>query len=164
MPDAIARKADGTGAMFSVGETPWHKEGTVLERPPRSIEEALKIAGLDFEVGLKQVYFHDGYSMNEIPGCQASYRQDNGEVLGVVRSQYRPLQNRDAFRVLQPLLDSGKAVLETAGALRLGEDVWILVRFDLDDPVVQEVFADEVKPFGLLSRMRRMPPESRQPR
>src|SRR5690606_19317459 len=61
------------------------------------------------------------------------------------------LQNRDAFGVLEPLLDAGLASLETGGALRGGRDVWMLVRFNIDSPVVREVFADEVIPFGMIS-------------
>lgn len=66
-------------------------------------------------------------------------------------SRYRPVQNEEAFRVLEPLLDSGRASFETAGALRGGRDVWLLIRFDVDDPVVQEVFSGELIPFGLIS-------------
>ena len=43
-------------AMFSVGETPWHREGVVLETPPASISEALELAGLDFDVELTPLY------------------------------------------------------------------------------------------------------------
>jgi phage/plasmid-like protein (TIGR03299 family) len=85
-------------------------------------------------------------------------RKDRGTILGhmddvlaIVGDKYEPLQNRDAFGVLEPLLDKGVAHLETGGSLRGGKDVWMLVRFDIDDPVVQEVFADEVVPFGLIT-------------
>ena len=139
-------------AMFSVGETPWHREGVVLETPPASISEALKLAGLDFGVERTPLY-HCGRFENyaEIDDFRAVRRTDVGKVLGVVGSRYTPLQNRDAFRILEPLLDNGTATIETAGALREGRDVWLLVRFDVQDPVVQETFADEVVPFGLLS-------------
>jgi phage/plasmid-like protein (TIGR03299 family) len=158
MAHELARRPNGAGAMFSVGETPWHGEGTVLDRPPRSAREALQLAGLDFDVELRPILMErsgrgaGGYDrLHGIPHHAASCRADTGQVLGIVGNRYRPLQNRDAFRILQPLLDSGKAALETAGALRDGRDVWILVRFAVDDPIVEEVFADEVTPFGLLS-------------
>ena len=53
--------------------------------------------------------------------------------------------------MLQPLIDGGLAAIETAGSLRGGRDVWLLVRFNVADPRVREVFATEVVPFGLLS-------------
>ena len=142
----------GTAAVLSVGKTPWHREGVVLETPPSSISEALKLAGLDFDVELTPLY-HRGTSDSYagIDDFTAVRRTDVGKVLGVVGSHYTPLQNRDAFRILEPLLDNGTATIETAGALREGRDVWLLVRFDVQDPVVQETFADEVVPFGLLS-------------
>lgn len=149
MPANLARKADGTGAMFSVGATPWHREGLFLTRPPQNINDALSAAGLDFEVELRSVVAE--HRREELPAFRATCRSDNGAVLGIVKRRYVPLQNRDAFQVLKPLLDSGKASLETAGALGLGEDIWVLVRFAVNDPVVKEVFADEVVPFGLLS-------------
>lgn len=142
----------GRAAILSVGQTPWHREGLVMEEPPKSIDEALKQAQLDFDVELVPLY-HPGAAgcMEKVADHLAVRRNDVDSILGVVGSRYTPLQNRDAFRILQPLLDSGKANIETCGALREGRDVWLLVRFDVQDPVVQETFADEVVPFGLLS-------------
>lgn len=53
--------------------------------------------------------------------------------------------------MLEPLLDAGLASLETGGSLRDGRDVWMLVRFNIDSPIVREVFADGLIPFGLVS-------------
>ena len=153
MPDEID-KSKGRAAMFSVVETPWHMEGVVLDKPPESIEEALSLAGLDFEVRLDPVIVRipqpsDHYEQAD--DYRAVVRTDVGKLLGIVGRRYTPLQNRDAFRILEPLLEKGVAHIETAGALREGRDVWLLVRFDIEDPVVQEVFAEEVVPFGLIS-------------
>ena len=142
----------GRAAILSVGQTPWHREGVVLETPPSSISEALKLAGLDFEVELTPLYHRGTSDSNtQINDFMAVRRTDVGKVLGIVGPRYTPLQNRDAFKILEPLIDKGVVVIETCGALREGRDVWLLVRFDVQDPVVQETFADEVVPFGLLS-------------
>ena len=137
-------------AMFSVGETPWHREGTVLTEAP-SLAEALQLGGLDFEVVTCPVYVKRGRHFWPSPYGRHVVRADRGEVLGIVGPHYSLLQNRDAFQVLAPLLDKGIAHLETGGSLRGGRDVWMLVRFDVTDPVVQEVFASEVIPFGLVT-------------
>lgn len=167
MAHELDRKADGTGAMFSVRATPWHEEGTVLADAP-TLADALTLGGLDFEVDLRRVYMNVNETqlvstdanplsevqvptMVEVPDAFAAVRTDRDAVLGVVGSRYTPLQNADAFRVLEPLLDAGVAELETGGSLRGGRDVWMMVRFNIDNPVVQEVFADEVVPFGLVS-------------
>ena len=144
----------GRAAILSVGQTPWHREGVVLEHPPESIDEALQMAGLDFDVALAPLYVHAEHMGNQyelVNDFKAIGRSDVNKFLGIVGSRYTPLQNRDAFRLLEPLLKERVASIETAGSLREGRDVWILVRFDIDDPVVKEVFADEVVPFGLIS-------------
>lgn len=152
------RRADGTAAMFSVRQTPWHQEGTLLTDAP-SLEEALRVGGLDFEVEIRplftRVHQYPGvpniYGYRQAAHACATVRTDREAVLGIVSRRYQPLQNRDAFGVLEPLLEAGLASLETGGSLRDGRDVWMLVRFNVDSPVVREVFADELIPFGLVS-------------
>lgn len=157
MAHELDRRDNGVASIFSVRETPWHREGTVLSGAP-SLEEALTLGGLDFTVETQPLYIRQGVpglpevgSYEKVPGAFATVRTDRQEVLGTVAGRYQPLQNRDAFGVLEPLLDAGLATLETGGALRGGRDVWVLVRFNIDSPVVQEVFADEVVPFGMIS-------------
>lgn len=158
MSHELDRNTDGTAAMFSVRQTPWHREGTLLRNAP-SLDEALRVGGLDFEVEVRPLYtrVHQYPGVPDIFGYRtaanacATVRTDREAVLGVVSPRYQPLQNRDAFGVLEPLLDSGLASLETGGSLRDGRDVWMLVRFNVDSPVVREVFADEIIPFSLIS-------------
>lgn len=149
-------EATGKAAMFSVKLTPWHEEGTILTGAP-TFEEAMALAGCDYEVGTRPVFVAeaDGTFSKSATG-QAIVRLDRQTTLGeavlkVVGDDYVPVQNRDAFGVLEPLLDKGVAHLETGGTLRGGRDAWMMVRFDIDDPVVREVFADEVVPFGLIT-------------
>lgn len=156
MAHELANHRNGGKAMFSVKETPWHREGTLLHEAP-DLATALDLAGHDFDVKVRPVYVERPVSngtdtvMEKVQGYGASTRIDTDQVLGIVGGRYTPLQNRDAFGVLEPLLDSGLATLETGGTLRGGRDVWMLARFNVDHPVVQEVFADEVVPFGLIS-------------
>jgi phage/plasmid-like protein (TIGR03299 family) len=157
MAHELDSRADGTGAVFSVRQTPWHREGTVLRDAP-TLEEALQVGGLDFEVEVRPLFVRsepvpDVPSFTYVPAgnAAATVRIDCGSVLGIVTDRYQPLQNRDAFGVLEPLLDAGLASLETGGALRGGRDVWMLVRFNVTSPIVREVFADEVIPYGLIS-------------
>ncbi len=148
---------NGKLAMFSVNELPWHREGVLLNEAP-SLDEALVLSGTDFEVAPVPVFIEQNGVMVQSPTGRAIVRLDRNttlghvnDVLAVVSERYVPLQNRDAFGVLEPLLDKGVALLETGGTLRGGKDVWMLVRFNVDDPVVREVFADEVIPFGLIT-------------
>lgn len=157
MAHELDSRADGSGAVFSVRETPWHREGTVLRDAP-SLEEALRLGGLDFDVEVRPLFVRSEpvpgvpiFTYDPAGNAAATVRTDRGSVLGIVTERYQPLQNRDAFGLLEPLLDAGLASLETGGALRGGRDVWMLVRFNVKSPIVREVFADEVIPFGLVS-------------
>ena len=158
MPHELDRRADGSAAMFSVRTTPWHREGTLLNEAP-SLTDALTLGGLDFEVDVRPLYVRspatpelpDVFTYEPAADAFATIRADREAVLGVVSRRYQPLQTRDAIGVLEPVLDAGLASLETGGALRGGRDVWMLVRFSIDSPVVREVFADEVIPFGMIS-------------
>lgn len=147
----------GIAQMFSVRQTPWHQEGHLLVDAP-TLEQGMELAGLNFEVEVVPSYVRretgdgDEYFVEAKTG-RAVVRTDNQAELGTVGMGYHPLQNADAFRVLEPLLDSGVATLETGGSLREGADVWLLVRFDLGrfGPVAQEVLGGEVEPFGLIA-------------
>ena len=150
----------GTAAMIyaRTGGTPWHSLGTPVA-DGLTVAEALSASGTDYAVELRPLYctvqreVPDGNFEQTVavPDNFATVRTDTGGVLGVVGSRYNVLQNADAFGVLSPLVDAELASVETMGALRGGRDVWALVRFNVDDPVVREVFADEVVPYGLVS-------------
>lgn len=152
----------GIRSMFSTRLTPWHHEGVVLPDAP-DYATALRLAGADYDVVLRELHYAPETPVH-MPGADiaipstiatgtgyAVVRRDRGNVLGIVGDSYTPLQNRDAFGVLEPLLDRGVASLETGGTLRDGRDAWMLVRFNIDDAVVRETFADEVVPFGLVT-------------
>jgi phage/plasmid-like protein (TIGR03299 family) len=142
--------------MFYVGETPWHGLGVQLESAPTT-REAIVAAGLDWEVGQKElwtvqsnpdVFDSNLYADQKVPAL-ANYRTTDGRILGVVGPGTHPLQNRDAFAFFDPFLASGDAVLETAGSLRDGERIWALARINRDPSVV--VPGDEVLKYLLLS-------------
>ncbi len=134
--------ATGEAAMLSVVETPWHRLGVILDSPP-SLVEALGLAGLDWEVRKVAHYadLEDGLADGErlprgtldFAHSSDSYsvvRWDRHEVIGTVGNAWQPLQNVDAFAPVEPLLDAGLATIETAGVLRNGKQVWMLIRFD----------------------------------
>lgn len=149
----------GEAACLTVGQTAWHEAGVnVPAGTVLSMEEAIKLAKLDWTVSARRVATEvtnpdgDTYWMAD-PRYQAIQRDDTKGVLGVVGKYYTPVQNRDAFKVFQPLLGEGLATIETAGALREGRDVWVAVRFDRSrlTEAAQETFtAEGIEPFGVL--------------
>ena len=130
--------------MVFAGATPWHGLGTEID-DATTFWDAFKMAGLDWEVKTEPLFRGDGSEVK----AQASVRQSDNRVLGVVGPRWTPLQNRDAFEVFEPLVDSGDLKLHTAGSLREGERVWVLCQLNLDNSEI--VKGDEVSKFALLS-------------
>ena len=135
---------NGKASMFFVGQTPWHKLGIALDAPP-TVEEGIRAAGLDWTVGLKPLVTLDGEKVDH----QATFRNTDGKIFGVVGPAYTPVQNADAFQWFQPLLDTGEVSLHTAGALQEGRKVWMLAK--INKPAIEIADGDTVERFILLS-------------
>lgn len=153
MAHELEIKADGTASAFFVGQPAWHGLGTVLNNPP-TIEEALKLAQLDWKVALRPVFSQpsEGSDYQQVPGYQATVRESDGRVLGVVGSKFVPLQNQVAFDWFQPFLDSGAVTLESAGALKEGKRVWVLAKLKESEGGVEEIVpGDNVEQYILLA-------------
>lgn len=133
---------DRTGkySFFSVKEKAWHNLGQIVEEHPTS-EEAIKFAGLDYEVEKSPLFTkgrgitesQDGLIMSnselEVPNYFANIRTDNNTVLGVVGKDYQIVQNREAFSFFDSIVGSGEGILyETAGALGNGEIIFITAK------------------------------------
>jgi phage/plasmid-like protein (TIGR03299 family) len=130
--------------MMFVGETPWHGLGNKVDADI-GVEDAIVSAGLDWEVGLKDLQTVDGVPVSH----RATYRKSDGSILGVVGPRYTPLQNKDAFDWFQPFLDAGECGIHTAGSLHSGQKVWVLAQLNRDNSEI--VRGDEVCKFILLS-------------
>lgn len=109
--------------MFSVREKPWHGLGTIVSEAPSS-EEALALAGLDWNVLQQSVYTDWG---QKVDGYKANIRDIDRKILGIVSDRYKVVQNREAFEFTDELLGNGVRY-ETAGSLQEGKRVWILAR------------------------------------
>jgi phage/plasmid-like protein (TIGR03299 family) len=132
--------------MFSVRETPWHREGKVLTDAP-SWDAAFRQADFDYPLE-KRPYFRPLDPADLSRGFQQSadafyvFRPDTNRSLGSVGADYEIVPNREAFEVLKPLVDDGVLKLETGGVLRDGADAWLMGKWDLSKfgSVVREVF------------------------
>ena len=150
----------GEAAFVARGEREdvWHRYGTYVGDRVLTPAEALELAHLDYTVDKRPTRY-----LVQVPGqadewrdsdrAFVTVRNDSQAELGAVGPDYQPLQNADAFKVLGPMIDGGLVTIETAGAVRGGADVFLLVKFNVDlfGPVVREVFTDEVIPYGLFS-------------
>lgn len=133
--------------MVFAGETPWHGLGTPLTGE-ESVEEMLQKAGLDWEVAMLPIKLATE-DEKLIPSHRAAVNVSTGKVLGVVGNRWEPLQNRDAFAIFEPLVESGELAWHTAGSLKGGKRVWVLCSINVEPADI--VPGDTVCPFVLLS-------------
>ncbi len=130
----------GKYSFFSVKEKAWHNLGQIVEEYPTS-EEAIKFAGLDYEVEKSPLFTKGAGIMEntngiemidselEVPNYFANIRNDNNTVLGVVGKDYHIVQNREAFTFFDSIVGGGNGILyETAGALGNGERIFITAK------------------------------------
>lgn len=131
MPDNIA-KIDGQDAMFCVGnqESAWHHLG---QRTPDAAtwQQAMELAKLNWPVVLKDIYCRNPFNfVVKVDQYKAVWRGNGTPAcLGVVGKDFQPIQNQQAFDFVDALLTgSDGAHYESAGALGLGETIWVLAR------------------------------------
>jgi phage/plasmid-like protein (TIGR03299 family) len=126
---------DGKASMFYAGEVPWHTLGTRLDGPATAAE-AIEAANLGFEVGTFPVQiataggdpkFEDLDGLG-VPMGFAVVRLDTKAVLGCVGPRWKPVQNRQGFGFLDAVAAERKLEYHTAGAIGMGERVWMLAK------------------------------------
>lgn len=127
----------GTHSFVSNQQKAWHGLGQIVDSA-MTAEEAITLANLDYEVAKTTVNaaIPDGDSGNVIytplKDRFATYRTDNGSVLGQVGSRYEIVQNKDAFGFFDSIIDSGEAIFETAGVLGNGERIFVTAKLPED--------------------------------
>lgn len=131
-------------SMFSVRENAWHDpEGRfTLPDYPSSIEEARRLAGLEWEPEVVPAFVQrfaavEGAELPEIsyeeaPDTRLVLRTDTGDVLGHVGTGWTPVTNRTLFEFAEAVLELPNTKIATAGSLSGGRNVWALI--ELDEP------------------------------
>ena len=133
--------------MFYYGETPWHGLGKEV-LSTLTAEEAIKAAGLDWEVEVVPVYHQWNNRKIEIADKAAIRRTTDGNVLAVLSPRYTPVQNREAFNFFDSVTATGEAKYHTAGSLIDGHRVWILAKLNGGGPI--KVKTDDIDKYLLL--------------
>lgn len=119
--------------------------------------EAIKLAGLDWEVQLQPVFVQGGYdtngnvTYNMVEDTMGVVRQDNQTTLGVVGNKYRNVQNGEAFDFIDTIIGTGKAAFNSAGAFGGGRKIWLSV--DMGQAEIQNpnLIGDTVNKYLILS-------------
>lgn len=122
----------GKAMCYTAGALPWHSLGQNVAEA-QTWEEAIKLAGLDWEVLDAPLYTQwTSSGPLKVEGYKAIVRKDTQQTLGVHGEGYKIFQNRDAFRFADALLNEG-ARYESAGGLGNGERIWCLARIPQAD-------------------------------
>lgn len=128
----MAHEITERDGLVLYGTPAWHGLGTVVDKAPSPME-ALRIAGLDWDVDQRAAYYAeeptltaDGFvtTYQPIPGTVANVRRDTREVLGAVGDGYTVVQNRDVAGLVYDAAQSESVTVETAGSLRSGREVF----------------------------------------
>lgn len=119
----MAHCIESTDGLVLAGTPAWHGLGIVLPERP-TVEEAVKVAGLDWTIELCPVQARgigslDGASI-DAPDFRAIVRSDTRAVFGMSGSGYVAVPPAQLARLA---LELGKRV-ESAGSLRGGRDVF----------------------------------------
>ncbi len=142
--------------MAYVGEVPWHGQGKPV--PPQvTASEMIQAAGLNWIIekrparGTKPTVNGRGiekFSRYELVRLPRADCHEEEVILGLTSDRYEPLQNSEAFRFFDPIVDHKTATYETAGALGDGERIWVMALMPGNIEVVR---GDECKKYLLLS-------------
>lgn len=139
---------DGQAQMFSgEGITPWHGMGKVIPGLATA-EEALKYAGLDWEVELRPTaYLNKDGEWTPHKDRYSTVRVTDDKYLGNNLSKgYHVYQNKDAFAFLNRLTDTSasEAVFTTAGSLFGGSRTFMTMKlnnsFTVADDDAQDMY------------------------
>ncbi|WP_369228754.1 DUF932 domain-containing protein [Streptomyces sp. R21] len=136
MAHEIEQFTDGTAAFASANTSAWHKLGTVTDGA-MTAEEAMHLASLSgWNVRLLPLtateITPEGTTPVEVSQHFATARTHpktgRTQTLGVVGSDYHPVQNEEHAEFLNLLADESGAHFETAGSLRDGRGVFLTMR------------------------------------
>ena len=127
--------------VFGKNTPAWHGEGRVVEGT-FSLDEALKMGGLDWEVEKRPLYIKDKQNRDVVvPNAYSVTRINDDSPMGnPVGPDYQPIQNRTAFSALEIPLADRICRWETAISVRGGATIAGIV--SLPDSQVEIVKGD----------------------
>lgn len=118
--------------------TTWNRIGTDITSAT-SASEALKMAGLDYEVEKVPVFLENGF---KVPGYFATKVVNSERTLGIVGSDYTVVQNNEAFDFINSVIPEG---LEFVKAGETKKGIYIITKLPS-----HYILGDEVTPYLIL--------------
>lgn len=128
-------QSTGKAAFISYQQPPWWglENSELITQSVLSAEEALRKAHLNFIVK-KAPNIHRLPTGDVVSNKSFfTYRTDVNKILGHNLGRgYTVMQNHEAFNIVDEILESGTASIETAGALNNGATVFICMKINKD--------------------------------
>lgn len=103
---------------------PWHREGVVLPEDA-TIEVAAKVSGMDYIIEEHPIFSKIGGKWIPIPSHKLIRRDTDGKHLSVMGKDYQPVQVKEAFGMLDSLVESAELKIETLGVLNEGKRAFV---------------------------------------
>lgn len=132
---------------FFVREAAWHGEGTVLGDYPGR-EEAMRLAGHDFNVIERPIQVVGNHSALDAPGWKALVKSGTTQVMAITRDSYQVIQNSTAYDIAELLFDQG---FQYETGITICDSVGCALTLRLDEPITLPGDDSVVLPFGCLS-------------
>jgi phage/plasmid-like protein (TIGR03299 family) len=117
--------------MVYVGEVPWHGLGTEIPGTATGmqVKELLDLSPVE----TRPVYcLNDKQELVEVPEKFATIRLKDQRPLGVVGTDFTPVQDSELIDTLDKLRAEGLVSFETAGLLRNGSRFWVMMNVPED--------------------------------
>jgi phage/plasmid-like protein (TIGR03299 family) len=140
---------NGAAGMIYRGETPWHGLGKKVTHEIKTTDEAVDLCDMNFPIELQQLIIEkDSRKVKRF----AVVRLDTGDVFGTVGPGWHIHRQKDFFKALQPMVDGGFGTIETAGVVRKGARIWMMLKINRPDCVIVPGVSDTVEKNILLAQ------------
>lgn len=120
----------------SGAKIPWHKTNCVEIPIGTPLMDIARMSKQDWPVEKRKLFREKNNGFISIDDQMCIVRADIDHVLGFATDGYQLYQNEDGFRAVQPFIDSGVARVDTTGTLKNGKIVWVLLRINTEDLVI----------------------------
>uniref|UniRef100_A0AAU8MHJ4 DUF945 domain-containing protein n=1 Tax=Geladintestivirus 1 TaxID=3233133 RepID=A0AAU8MHJ4_9CAUD len=138
-------------AKYELKGKPWLIPGARNVSDCKTSKEVMDKAGLDFTVDKCELvakmpvnmnntdrmlddmndnlaFAHNGNIYRDCPNAFATFRTDENIPLGIVKSRYEIVQNRDAFNFFDAAIGENEAIWQTAGFFGDGERIFVTAK------------------------------------
>jgi len=123
----MSHEFTSTDGLVLAGRKAWHGLGVVVESCP-SAAAALPLAQLEWAVEQWSLTAKKDDQELAVASHVLNVRADTRTPLGVVGVGYQPVQNRELAAFCDALSSTGQVQIESAGSIRGGKRVWLLLR------------------------------------